>query len=251
MSLYTINTSPFFYEYYGNHTHECYELILNLEGEGTLTVGDREFAFFPGSVHIIPPNTPHIKSSDNKFRDIYFLTDTLSASPATHEISAPIAFCDDSEKTLEKLMHMMLCRYRQGNKNDIILESMYDLALKIIEDSSLRQSNDEVVDALEERLTRSFGDPELSLSELLEATGYSKDHVRRRFIAKTGVTPGQYLTSLRVTHAKKLLRKQKELGLRIGDVGMLCGYYDARYFSRIFKAQTGLTPIEYVKKYDL
>ena len=251
MSLYTINTSPFFYEYYGNHTHECYELILNLEGEGTLTVGDSEFHFFPGSIHIIPPNTPHIKRSDDKFRDIYFLTDTLCASPSARDISEPIAFCDDSEKTLEKLMYMMLYRYRLGNKNDVILESMYDLALKIIEDASLKQSNDSVVEALEQRLTHSFGDPELSLSDLLDETGYSKDHIRRRFILKTGVTPGQYLTSLRITHAKKLLRKQKELGLHIGDVGVLCGYYDARYFSRIFKLQTGMTPMEYAKKFDL
>lgn len=250
MSLYTVNTSPYFYKYYGVHTHDCYELILNLEGEGIMTIGDRQFPFFPGSVHIVPKNTPHIKESKDKFKDIYFLTDILSLTPMAIDESAPIAFCDDAEGTLEKLLRMMLYRYLQGNKNDTVLEAMYELALKIVEDSSIKEQSDPAVEAVVQKLSLSFNDPELSVSEVLDTMGYSKDHIRRKFITERGVSPVEFLTSLRITHAKKLLRKQKELCLQISEVGALCGYYDPRYFARIFKRETGLTPLEYAKKHS-
>ena len=250
MSLYMINCSPFFLKYYGTHTHDCFELILNLEGEGIMTIGDQQFPFYPGSVHIVPKNTPHIKDSCDQFKDIYFLTDTLSM--ATHSIdeSRPIVFSDDADKTLEKLMHMMLYRYLQGNKNDSVLESMYELAISIIEEAAVKADVCPVVDKIIRQLTLSFNDPLLSMENVLNATGYNKDHIRRIFIKETGMTPKGYLTTLRITQAKKLLKRQKETHTPINDIGALCGYYDPQYFSRIFKREVGLTPMEYAKKHS-
>ena len=250
MSLYMINCSPYFYKYYGMHTHDCFELILNLEGEGIMTIGDKQFPFYPGSVHIVPKNTPHKKDSCNQFKDIFFLTDTLSM--ATHSIdeSRPIVFSDDANKTLEKLMHMMLYRYLQGNKNDSVLESMYELAIRIIEEASVKTDVCSTVDKIIRQLTLSFNDPLLSMENVLNATGYNKDHIRRIFIKETGMTPKDYLTDLRITQAKKLLKRQKETHMSINDIGALCGYYDPQYFSRIFKREVGLTPMEYAKKHS-
>lgn len=248
MSLYEINTSPHFYKYCGTHTHEYYELILNLEGDGIMTIGDKQYPFSPGSVHIVPKNTPHIKETTNRFRDIYFLTDTLPHSQSSSD--QPIAFLDDADKTLEKLMQMMLYRYLKGNKNDIVLESMYDLAMKIVAEASAKEHSDPLVEQIIQKLTLSFNDPEFSISDLLDSSGYSKDHIRRLFIADTGVAPSEYLTSLRINHAKKLLKNQNQTRLSIADISALCGYYDPRYFSRIFKKETGATPLEYAKKHQ-
>ena len=244
MALCFINSSPRAFTYCGTHTHDYHEVILNLEGEGDIMIGSEVYPFSAGSVHIVPKNVQHIKSSPKKFRDIYFHTDTL---PISADPSLPIAFHDDGEKTFEKLMKMMLYRYMQGNKNDSVLQAMYELAMKIIEDSSLKGRRDPVVEALIHKLTHSFNDPEFSLSAALESTGYSKDHIRRRFSEATGMTPSEYLTDIRVTHAKKFLQKQKELKLSISDVGTMCGYYDTHYFARVFKQRTGMTPSQYAK----
>lgn len=250
MALYTINMSPHFFKYCGVHTHEWHELILNLEGEGIMTIGNKQFPFFPGSVHIVPQNTPHIKESKDKFRDIYFLTDTLfPIQPTQLNAEAIITFSDDTDRTLEKLMQMMLYRYLQGNKNDTVLESMYELALKIVEESCIKVQKDPVVEKIIQKLTSCFNDPDISVSEILHTMGYSKDHLRRKFVCEVGVTPSEYLTSLRISQAKKMLKRQRELGIPISEIGALCGYYDARYFSRIFKKETGLSPQEYAKKH--
>lgn len=52
------------------HSHDCYEIIVNTEGEGVAEIGGREYPFSPGSIHVIPPETPHRKTSPEGFRDI-------------------------------------------------------------------------------------------------------------------------------------------------------------------------------------
>ncbi|MBQ7336110.1 MAG: helix-turn-helix domain-containing protein [Clostridia bacterium] len=249
MSLYMVNTSPYFYMQYGLHTHECYELILNLEGEGIAMIGNSDYPFCPGSVHIIPPNTPHSKTSKNQFLDIYFHTDTLPLLPPSINKNEPIVFQDDNEKTLETLMKMMLNRYLHSNKHDPVLESMYELAMQIIRENCIKRHKDPDVESLIQQLAHTFQDPEISISDLLAGTGFQKDHIRRKFIAETGMTPNQYLTSLRITHAKQYLKKRKEMNLSITDIGALCGYYDPHYFARIFKQETGITPSKYAAEH--
>ena len=63
-------------------------------------------------------------------------------------------------------------------------------------------------------------DPEFQVTQALLATGYSKDHLRRRFVQVTGMTPGQYLRSLRIRKGKQLLDTLETFVL---DAGMNSG----------------------------
>ena len=64
----------------------------------------------------------------------------------------------------------------------------------------------------------------------------------RSFRAYMGVTPMQYITSLRITRAKELLRSTS---YSIQEISTMVGYENPLYFSRIFKKQTGSSPKEY------
>ena len=68
----------------------------------------------------------------------------------------------------------------------------------------------------------------------------------RCFKRYMGMTPLQYVTSIRITKAKDLL---KNTAFTIQEVGRLVGYENPLYFSRIFKKQTGHSPSEYRKEY--
>ena len=70
--------------------------------------------------------------------------------------------------------------------------------------------------------------------------------MRRKFLEQTVLTPTEYLARLRVDYAKQLLEQKKLLNLSIGDIAGMCGYYDERYFSRVFRAKTGMSPREYL-----
>ena len=243
MSLIVMGTSPQIYQYFGNHTHGSAELILNLTGRGVSSVNGREYPFEPGTILIIPPNTPHWKRAEKGFSDVYFQSDELQAgSPAG--ATEVLSFSDDAEKTIEKLLLMMLSRYLPGKETDPILEMMYRLALELVRERCGAFRLDPAVEQIVSSLKRSFNDPELEISAVLRATGYSEDYVRRRFCAQMHQTPNEYLKNLRIEYAKQLLCRESG-GVSISEVGEQCGYYDSRYFSRVFKQCLGMTPREY------
>lgn len=77
------------------------------------------------------------------------------------------------------------------------------------------------------------------VEELSEQLGVSKSHLVRAFHAAMGVSPGKYLTTVRIEAAKRLLL-HREYSLEI--VASLCGFSGANYLCRVFKKETGHTP---------
>ena len=55
-----------------------------------------------------------------------------------------------------------------------------------------------------------------------------------------------YLTELRINKSKELLCGD---ALPIQDVAEMVGYRDLKYFSRLFKKTTGVSPSDYKKLY--
>ena len=241
MSIFLIGTSQKTLRTFPCHTHTRYEIVLNMEGDGVNIIGGEEIPFRAGSICIIPPNTSHTKHSDGGFRDIYIQTDTPGVDGAENGLYLE----DDKNGSLSALMQMMLCRYVETKREDSTLLLMYDLFVHLLRERCKAPETDPVVAEVRRLLALHFNDPEISLSTLLANTGYDKDYLRRRFLAVCGKTPMEYLTDLRIKQAKRLLKQQGELQLSIADIGAMCGYYDGRYFSRIFKKQTGISPGEY------
>ena len=66
----------------------------------------------------------------------------------------------------------------------------------------------------------------------------------RSFKRYMGVTPMQYVTSIRINKAKELL---KNTNYSIQEISGLVGYENPLYFSRIFRKQIGCSPSGYRK----
>lgn len=254
MPLFLAGRSVNLIQYSESHDHKYYEVILTLEGEGISVIGGKEYPFSPGTIHIVPPDTLHSKESESGFRDIYFHTDTLqfgkTSEMSKNAVHEPIVLADDMDQTMKYLMKIILSRYLKLKKYDPLLESLYHVALQQLNEWYEKAPADSVVDDIIHRLTASFSDPEFAITDALYATGYSKDYVRRRFTAATGTTPGTYLTNLRIKYARQLLEHQSKLHLSVTEIGMMSGYYDVCYFSRIFRKVTGMSPTEYAAKYQ-
>ena len=73
---------------------------------------------------------------------------------------------------------------------------------------------------------------------------YSKFHFIRAFKACYGRTPHQYLKSVRIQHAKRLLKN----GLKVSDACYTVGFKSTTAFSGLFKRMTGHTPSAVMKK---
>lgn len=83
---------------------------------------------------------------------------------------------------------------------------------------------------------------QLSLNALAEKFGCSPNHFIRKFKDKTGYTPIKYLSAKKIEVAKKLI---ENTSLSISDVMEKVGFYDASYFSKLFKKTVGCSPREY------
>ncbi len=90
--------------------------------------------------------------------------------------------------------------------------------------------------------------PNFSLSDLAQALKVPQHHVSYCFnaIIKTKFT--ELKTQLRVAHAKALLQKGASSELSIDGIGRESGFASRSNFYSAFKAETGLTPNEYLGK---
>jgi transcriptional regulator GlxA family with amidase domain len=94
-----------------------------------------------------------------------------------------------------------------------------------------------VIVEMEKRL-----DSELSLDVLAQSVNLSTSRFRHLFKAEMGTTPSQYLKSLRMSRAKKLV---ETTFLNIKQIMCSIGVRDKRHFAKDFERTYGLTPTQY------
>lgn len=88
-----------------------------------------------------------------------------------------------------------------------------------------------------------FAEP-LSLEDLAALTGLSIWRFATVFRERVGVSPGRYISLLRVRHAQALLRE----GMPAARAASEAGFYDQSHLSRRFKQLCGMTPGEFQMK---
>lgn len=81
----------------------------------------------------------------------------------------------------------------------------------------------------------------ITLAEVADMTGYSKYHFCSRFKSQTGMTYMHYLNSVRISHARLMLRN----GDSVQTVCRNCGFENTSHFIQVFKRIQGITPHQY------
>ena len=59
------------------------------------------------------------------------------------------------------------------------------------------------------------------------------------------ISPAQYILSLRMVNAQSLLENTE---YNIGEIAEIVGYDNPLYFSRVFKKEYGISPVQYRKR---
>jgi len=84
------------------------------------------------------------------------------------------------------------------------------------------------------------------VSMMAERSGLSERSFSRRFAKATGMSPLEYVHTLRLEEAKHLLERTV---MPIEAVAQEVGYEDASFFSRLFRRSVALTPAQYRKRF--
>ncbi|WP_175991477.1 response regulator [Bacillus sp. Marseille-Q1617] len=83
---------------------------------------------------------------------------------------------------------------------------------------------------------------DISLEKLSKMFFLTREHISRTFKKETGMTLSKFVTKIRIEQAKSWLMETEE---SIYSISTMLGYQDEKYFSKLFKKVTGLTPFEY------
>ncbi|MDD7336699.1 MAG: two-component regulator propeller domain-containing protein [Prevotella sp.] len=85
-------------------------------------------------------------------------------------------------------------------------------------------------------------DSDISIDDMAEHVAVSRSGLNRKLKQLTGISPGEFIKEARIKHACQLLSQSEKT---INEIAFECGFADPKYFSRVFKATTNMTPTEY------
>lgn len=95
---------------------------------------------------------------------------------------------------------------------------------------------------INEHLEANLDNSDFTVEALSKEVFMSPSNLFRKMKALTGLSPNQYIRSVRLSRARVLLSQSD---LPIGTVAEKTGFSNHQYFSRLFRTETGMTPSTY------
>ncbi len=83
----------------------------------------------------------------------------------------------------------------------------------------------------------------LSVQEIADELKVNSTYLSRTFKEQYGQTPSRFIQQQKTDQAKRLLLRHPEMEIK--EISAFLGYSDQNYFSRVFKKETGRSPLEY------
>ncbi len=238
------------------HTHDGYELFFVTRGNATLSVRDKHYTVNEGDVVFISGNEEHrLHSKSERYERVIILLNAERADALLRakELIALLKFRPAEFLHVRKLASMQTATVLIENMRKELADRapLYESAVNAIleqllillfrEDEAPTLSTPARFAEIRKYLEENYAAP-LDLEEIAQRFHLSKYYLAHAFKEECGVSPIQFLTSLRLSHAKRLLT---ETNLRIGEVAAQVGFTELNRFCRLFRQKTGITPKEY------
>jgi len=140
-------------------------------------------------------------------------------------------------KKLEQNLLPQLTNAQSFEKRVEIFERFFCLML----DDELNRFNFSRINHAVNIISQTRG--KITIEKLASETCLSRKQFERKFSELIGITPKQYIKTIRLQYA--LYLKSRNDKMNITDIAYEVGYYDQAHFINEFKLQTGFTPKQY------
>ncbi len=247
-------------------THDFWELIYADKQEICVLIDGDAYFVKQGEAIFLPPNAPHHVESGSREPNLFIFSFVCRSKSMEFFSRKILAVNEHYRYLLENIMTeadkifvipdfapaMRKLERRdavspggeQIIKNTIELLLVYLLREEtatpqkflLSKADSSEELHDEIIQLLSEGLYEDF-----SLNILCEKLHYGKTHLCTVFREKTGASIYATYLKMRISEAKKLIRK----GLSFSEIAEKLRFDSLPHFTRIFKKQTGMTPREY------
>lgn len=249
-----------------NKTDECISycarLYYMISGDMTATVCGKKLGHITaGELLYIPAGVPY--RLKGKYLKLAVIPHTLYGG----ECSGALAACDfdetvsleddtapfdkvlklsDMDWMRDELTKMAECyTAAEGSYLAELSARLKLILLRISETAAPNALPSRMVEALGEYIRDNIGD-EISNTEVAATFGYHPFYVSNVLKAAKGQTLRQYIISYRLKLASAMLECTD---LSIAEIAEQCGFKDASYFTKSFRAALGETPKDYRNKF--
>lgn len=230
-----------------------YQLIYIQEGKGTFTIHQKEMVLEKGSLILYKPGEPQHYGYDTSLRTraywIHFAGSDVEPLLRQNNlwndsVYFPENLTDFSGIIMKIIRELQFHAYNYTlNCHAYFLELICSISRALNKQSpviSLQQ--DALIPAL--NLMHNNFHEDYDIRFLADLCDMSVSHFIRKFKSFTGLPPHQYMTMIRIAHAKTMLISYD---CSVSEIAQELGYDNPLYFSRLFKKYTGSSPSDFKK----
>ncbi|CAG7597433.1 HTH-type transcriptional activator RhaR [Paenibacillus solanacearum] len=247
------------------HYHEMYEIYYLISGERNYLIGNKTYKITPGDLVFIRPYEIHRATNTSVLYHerivVHFSKEFLGEngawvddehSPfATH--TSVIALPLTVQKRVEELLYRINSEYRKKEKgfDTLIKAALIELlvtSLRLNRDTMNKSSHyvtpmHQKISSMIRYINENYESP-LTLASLAKQFHISPFYLSRLFKKTTGFTFVEYLSTVRIKAAQKLLRETK---WKVSFIAEKIGFQDLAHFGKLFKKTSNYTPLQYRK----
>ncbi len=239
-----------------NHFHDYYVIGYIEKGVRSLTCNSETVTVKEGDFLLFNPFDSHGCSqvADHKltYRALNIslermkeLVESITGKKELLKFAQPVLHPKALPEVFLSLHHLILEKQENFNKEELLYFLLDDLLNSGVHYSDSEGLEIPTIENLEKAklfLDENFATV-ISLEEVSQLCGLNKYTLIRHFTKQFGVTPYQYVQTIRIRKAKELLTEGQELL----SVGLEVGFSDQSHFTRTFKTLIGITPKQYQK----
>ena len=234
---------------------DSFLLIYVEEGSGFIEKSGKEILIRKNDIIFLDCYLPHRYGTHSNMRIKWLHFDGFSArtffSFYSEKSENPFHISSTDSRSLSlswNSLYKILCGEEKSNEFWIskyitdLLTNLITLISKHPKDTHLRISA-QVIDYLQQHY-QEF----ITIDDIARRFSLNTSYLIRKFKKETGMTPYQYLTTIRMDHARYALTTTHHTVLEISE---LCGYQSENSFCITFRKETGYTPTQYRYKHEL
>ena len=243
------------------HIHDCCEVFFCISGGKNFLIGGQLYDVHDNDLFVINQYEAHKITYDhsrNFLRYVFQISpDFVRACstartdlskcfyPHKHGFDHRVHLSDEDAERLKQRLELLSADGGYGDdilKRGIMVEILVEINRAILAregGESLASSHGAVMMAID-YINNNFGQ-QLTLDMVARSAYLSVNQLCRIFTEHCGTTVAKYITSKRITEAKKMLTA----GRSVTETAMLCGFGDYSGFIRVFKKNVGMTPGKY------
>lgn len=220
------------------HSHNCYEIVYFLKGEGRTEIGNQSYEITPNSFVLIPPDTEHVECitgyGEILFIGFDFVCEFFDLKQGVY-FTGGKNICLDFFKIFEEYKNQSFGFLAAANS---LLELIIINLMRDTLDVGKKCKNlDHIKNYIEQHT-----DQKINFKELAAVSGYSEDYFRHIFKQRFGVSPQKYMINVRLEKACNMLL---ETELTCTEIAYECGFSNSAQFSAMFKERYKFAPKDF------